>query len=880
MRNTLRWATILTLVFLAATPIFSSPATALNESPSSSTTFTPLRLEAESGQYEEMTPLADTKASGGKYLRGLSPGRVQWKFSLAARGWYALTFNHQAPDGESVCQLGRNGLSSSVGFGWADQWYRREMVFKLQAGENTLELTCGANTLALDYIEIDTAAVQPLMTPLHNTFYLTKPRDLVAKLELCGRTLTGVTSGTHPIGYTIESYPWQEDAWKVRLEDADLAKLPPGEHTLTFNLDRGESLHMRLAVMNYRTPALLTLIVPHIFHGNAVLVIFPTGKTLLVDCGDAVQRAEILIPLLKRNGIEHLDYFFLTHYHSDHDGGDGGAAILSQFKVERYEDNRTLSAGQILELEGTRIQIRNAFSGGGDENAESLAFQLKYRDFVYVHDADIYGSSQSAIMSGYANDLRGHVLFGNHHFHGSSNADYLRAVDPFIVLVQAEQAIYARSAYMDLFRKQTVEWLRAQHKRFIEAVPAIEVGTVVIRVDDGENWSYETYGDTLVPRIPFLLSNNHTYEDAHSAPAFTHEPDSLITSYIGSALLEYRTDKTASLRFDESDLSYAEMANEFTLGQGQILHQTMITGRHGESKTLYIRAMDHFGNASTASARCTVLFDSTAKPLPWHHPEYPDTGWKSGAAPIGFGNTGDHTTTGGVRTFYMRKSFTLTDTVKALGLFLKGHDGLIAYLNGIEIARLNMQDGPVSYAAFALSAPATPYAKVVVLDQVGLGALRIGENILALEVHAADVLSPTISGDARLFNNTAIYLDLNQSWAYLDSGTDPPGLTFKDIDSGVRSDTPQTPADCILRCAYPNPFNAATAISFRLERSERVVLDVYNRLGQRVVRLLNGEMPEGWHKTVWQADAWPSGIYFVRLGTERSQQTIKIALVR
>jgi len=688
MRIVFRCLTILTLVFLAATPTFSSAAAPLNESATPSIAFTPLRLEAESGQYEEMTLFADTRASGGKYLRGLSPGRAQWKFNLAAGGWYALTFNHQAPDGESVCQLGRNGLSSGVGFGWANQWYRREMIFKLQAGENTLELACGASTLDIDYIEIDTAAVEPVMTPLHNTFYLAEPRDLVAKLELFGRTLTGVTSGIHTINYTIEVYPWQEDTWRVRLEGADLARLAPGEHTIVFNLDSGESLQMNLVVMNYRTPALLTIIAPHIFHGNAVLVMFPTGKTLLVDCGDADRREEILIPLLKRNGIEHLDYFILTHYHSDHDGGDRGAAILSQFKVARYEDNRTLSAGQILELEGARIQIRNAFSGGSDENAESLAFQLKYRDFVYVHDADIYGSNQSAIMSGYANDLRGHVLFGNHHFHGSSNAEYMRAVDPFIVLVQAEQAIYARSAYMDVFRMQTAGWLRAQHKRFIEAVPALEVGTVVIRVDDDENWSYESYGDTLVPRIPCLLSNNHDYEDAHSAPAFTHSPDSLITSYTGSALLEYRSDKTASLRFAESDLPYAEMTNDFSLGQGQILHQTMITGRHGETKTLYIRAIDHFGNESAASMRCTVLFDSTARPLPWYHPDYPDAGWKSGQAPLGFGNTGDHTTTARVRTLYMRKSFTLAEPVQALGLFLKGHDGLIAYLNGVEIAML------------------------------------------------------------------------------------------------------------------------------------------------------------------------------------------------
>lgn len=55
MRIVFRCLTILTLVFLAATPIFSSAAAPLNESATPSIAFTPLRLEAESGQWEEMT---------------------------------------------------------------------------------------------------------------------------------------------------------------------------------------------------------------------------------------------------------------------------------------------------------------------------------------------------------------------------------------------------------------------------------------------------------------------------------------------------------------------------------------------------------------------------------------------------------------------------------------------------------------------------------------------------------------------------------------------------------------------------------------------------------------------------------------------------------
>ncbi len=877
MRRIIRWLTIMTAALFASN---SHALTAGHQLIHSANLFVPVRLEAENGQYQELTQLADAKASNGKYLRGKSPGKVQWKFNLTAAGWYALNFRYQSSVGESISQISRNQLTSGIGFGWTNQWYTHQEIYRLNAGENTLELTCGANTLDLDYVEIDTAVVQPEMTPVKNVFYRSQPRDIVTKLNAYGRTLINVTIAGASVGHTLETYPHQEDAWKIRLQGGDLATLIPGDHVLAFNFDSGESLSMNLKVMDARPPALLTIIAPHIGHGNSVLFMFPTGKTLLLDCADSDRRDSVVIPLLKRNDIEKLDYFYLSHYHSDHDGSDRGAKIMSEFNVDVYEDNRTMTEGQSLELEGTRIQIYNSFSGGSDENQESLSFQLKYRDFVYVHGGDVYGSVQSAIMNAYANDLKGHVFFANHHFHGSANADYMRAVDPFLVLVQADQAIYARSTYMDVFRKQTAQWLKTNKKRFIEAVPAVEVGTTVIRVDDGENWTYETYGDTLVPLIPFLLSNNHRYEDANSAPRFTQKPESLITSFTGTAVIEYTTDKTAWLRYDETDLFYQQMANAFDAGQGQILHQTTITGQHGETKNLYIRARDRFGNESPIPARCTVVFDTTAKPIPWHHPDYPDDDWKSGQAPIGFGNSTDKTTVGTVRTYYMRKSFTLTEAVQALGLLLRGHDGLIAYINGVQVARLNIQDGPVSYNAWALSEPATPYSKVIVLDQSGLQALRVGENVLALEVHAAQVTNPSLSADARLFNNIAIYSDLNQVWRYLDSGDDPPIYTRQDISSVAGKGSDAMPLAFHLDPNYPNPFNAATVLTFHLAKSAHVALEIYNPLGQHVATLLDQEMPAGEHRAVWHAENHSSGIYFIRLHSGGVRKTNKIALIR
>jgi len=51
--------------------------------------------------------------------------------------------------------------------------------------------------------------------------------------------------------------------------------------------------------------------------GDSTLIVFPNGETMLIDSGVAAY-APLLVENLKRMGIEKLDYFLLSHPHSDH----------------------------------------------------------------------------------------------------------------------------------------------------------------------------------------------------------------------------------------------------------------------------------------------------------------------------------------------------------------------------------------------------------------------------------------------------------------------------------------------------------------------------------------------------------------------------------
>ena len=54
-------------------------------------------------------------------------------------------------------------------------------------------------------------------------------------------------------------------------------------------------------------------------NGDSILIISPTGKTILIDAGDT-GKGKVVLEALKRNNVQQLDYFFVTHAHPDHMG--------------------------------------------------------------------------------------------------------------------------------------------------------------------------------------------------------------------------------------------------------------------------------------------------------------------------------------------------------------------------------------------------------------------------------------------------------------------------------------------------------------------------------------------------------------------------------
>ena len=70
--------------------------------------------------------------------------------------------------------------------------------------------------------------------------------------------------------------------------------------------------------------------------GDSILIISPTGKSVLIDAGDA-GKGKVVLDALKQSKIERLDYFIATHPHPDHIGG--ADEVLNAIKVGTVVDN-------------------------------------------------------------------------------------------------------------------------------------------------------------------------------------------------------------------------------------------------------------------------------------------------------------------------------------------------------------------------------------------------------------------------------------------------------------------------------------------------------------------------------------------------------------
>jgi hypothetical protein len=153
-------------------------------------------------------------------------------------------------------------------------------------------------------------------------------------------------------------------------------------------------------------------------------------------------------------------------------------------------------------------------------------------------------------------------------------------------------------------------------------------------------------------------------------------------------------------------------------------------------------------------------YDQNFAPRPeWRNPDFDDSAWASGLAPLGYGEKGLNTTIsfGGnpkakTITAYFRHSFYVAraDEIDRLFFLIRYDDGFVAYLNGKEILRSNLPEGAIGFDTRAMKRFEGYEERLCHRMCIPASELVSGCNVLAVEVHQVDPASSDLVLDLAL----------------------------------------------------------------------------------------------------------------------------------
>jgi len=112
----------------------------------------------------------------------------------------------------------------------------------------------------------------------------------------------------------------------------------------------------------------------------------------------------------------------------------------------------------------------------------------------------------------------------------------------------------------------------------------------------------------------------------------------------------------------------------------------------------------------------------------------------------------------------------------------------------------------------------------------------------------------------------------NSYWSNIASFEIGNVVGVREIESVVR--------DFHLFQNYPNPFNPSTIIKFNIPYKGLVTIKMYDVLGRETAHLLGKQLPQGENTIIWNAENYPSGIYFCKVQYSSMIKTMKLLLLR
>lgn len=245
--------------------------------------------------------------------------------------------------------------------------------------------------------------------------------------------------------------------------------------------------------------------------GDCILIEAPNKINILIDGGGTPQSDfdvgnKIVIPYLRRKGINEIDLLILTHPHLDH--LEGLLPILKEFKVDMVLDSGLLCDSSeykefislILEkgisyhkakagdnfIFSNNLEIfllnplyDSDFYEESDFNNASIVVKLFYKNADFLFTGDIEEDAEKKLLA-WQNILQSDILKVAHHGSSTStNLEFLDKVNPNIAVITVGKNHFGHPS------QKIIERLEDKN---IQIYRTDEDGTVIIRTNGQEYW--------------------------------------------------------------------------------------------------------------------------------------------------------------------------------------------------------------------------------------------------------------------------------------------------------------------------------------------------------------------------------------------------------
>jgi competence protein ComEC len=264
----------------------------------------------------------------------------------------------------------------------------------------------------------------------------------------------------------------------------------------------------------------LTVTFIDVGQGDAALIRFPGGATMLVDSGGLSSASSfdigdrVVAPVLRHSAVRRLDVMAITHADLDHAGG--AAALVREFRpreiwegirVPRLELIRELrigadrgraqwtnvQAGDVVTIDGVEIAIRHPRLPDWERqevrNDDSIVLELTWRDVSFVLTGDIGREVEREIGPQFSVAPLRVIKVPHHGSLTSSSRDFVRSLAPRVAVVSAGRNNsfgHPAAEVLDAYRQVGAQIFRTDQDG------AITIGT------DGYSLEVRTFGGQRV----------------------------------------------------------------------------------------------------------------------------------------------------------------------------------------------------------------------------------------------------------------------------------------------------------------------------------------------------------------------------------------------